>query len=254
MNGHEQYREDLVLYAAGALTAEEVRDMEVHLADCASCREELQGLRAAAAQIALAVQPVAPPAQLRDQLMSRLEYRAPVPVSIRKQNVWFWVPAIAAVLSLFVAARLWVETRGLRSQNRQLSLELSENQKNLESANSLIRGFTAADAQRVTLAASGAKVQPGAKAVYSPSQGSLILLADHLDTLPAQKVYELWLLPANGSNPVPAGTFRPDGQGKAALIRSRFGSGLSAKGFAITIENAPGAATPTMPIILVGTV
>jgi anti-sigma-K factor RskA len=254
MTGHEQYREDLALYAVGALTPEEARDLELHLADCTSCREELEGLRAAAAQIALAVEPVAPPVQLRQQLMTQLENRAPGPVPFRKQNEWFWVPAIAAVLLLFAVANLWMQNRGLLSQNRQLALELSENQQNLERANNLIRGFTAADAQRVTLAASGAKVQPEAKAVYSPSQGSLILLADHLDNLPPQKVYELWLLPANGSNPVPAGTFRPDQQGKAAVIRSQFGSGLSAKGLAITVENAPGSATPTMPIILVGTV
>ena len=254
MTGHEQYRGDLALYAVGALTPQEAGDLELHLADCTSCREELEGLRAAAAQIALAVEPVAPPAQLRRQLMVQLEHRAPTPVPIRKQNVWFWVPAIAAVLLLFATASLWMQTRGLLSQNRHLALELSANQQNLKRANSLILGFTAADAQRVTLTASGAKVQPEAKAVYSPSQGSLILLADHLDNLPPQKVYELWLLPANDSSPVPAGTFRPDQQGKAAVIRSQFGSGVIAKGFAITVENVPGSATPTMPIVLVGTV
>jgi anti-sigma-K factor RskA len=254
MIGHEQIREDLALYAVGALTPEEARDLEAHVSGCPSCREELEGLRAAAAQIALAVEPVAPPAQLRGQLMHRLENRAPAPVLIRKQTVWFWIPAIAAMLLLFVAARLWLENRGLRTQDRQLALELSENQQNLERANKLISGFTAADAQRITLAASGAKVQPEAKTVYSPSRGSLILLADHLEGLPPEKVYELWLLPANGSKPIPAGTFRPDQQGKAAMIRSQFGSGITAKGFAVTVENAPGSATPTMPIILVGTV
>jgi anti-sigma-K factor RskA len=254
MIGHEQYRQNLALYAVGALISEEARDLELHLVDCASCREELEGLRAAASQIVLAIEPVVPPAQLRQQLMTQLENRAPTPIAIRRRNVRVWVPAIAAALLVFVAARLWMQNRDLLSQNGRLSLELTENERNLERANNLIRGFTASDAQRVTLAASGAKAQPGAKAVYSPSQSSLLLLADHLEILPPNKVYELWLLPANGSNPVPAGTFRPDQQGKGALIRSQFGSGVTAKGFAITVENAPGSATPTMPIILVGTV
>jgi anti-sigma-K factor RskA len=253
MIGHEQYRENLALYAVGALIPEEARDLELHLADCASCREKLEGLRAAASQIVLAVEPVAPPVQLREELMTQLENRAPAPVPIRR-NVWVWVPAIAAALLVLAAAGLWMQNRDLLSQNGQLTVELSENERNLERANNLIRGFTAADAQRVTLAASGAKVQPGAKAVYSPSRGSLLLLADHLESLQPNKVYELWLLPANGSNPVPAGTFRPDQQGKAAVIRSQFGSGVTAKGFAITVENDPGSAAPTMPIILVGTV
>ncbi|MBE7181400.1 MAG: anti-sigma factor, partial [Terriglobus roseus] len=69
--------------------------------------------------------------------------------------------------------------------------------------------------------------------------------------LPAGKVYELWLMPSDGSAPIPAGTFTPDASGNATLIASNFQK-VAAKGFAITAEPAGGSQTPTLPILLVG--
>ena len=79
-----------------------------------------------------------------------------------------------------------------------------------------------------------------------------MLLAGNLNPLPAHKTYELWLLPANGAQPMPAGTFKPDARGSAALVLSQFGDGVAAKGFAVTIEDEPGSTVPTMPIVLSG--
>jgi anti-sigma-K factor RskA len=268
MTGHERYREDLALYAVGALTPEENKDLELHLAECPSCREELQGLHAAAAQIVLAVEPVRPPSAFRDQLFATFEARpvgsagrqadreashsTPHPPSQRAP--WFWVPVFATVLFSVVLLALWKQNRDLTERNRDLAVKLGASQKTLERANELVNALTAADAQRVTLVTTGGKVQPEAKAVYSSRAASLVLLADHLSALPAHKTYELWLLPANGSQPVPAGTFKPDERGSAVLVLSQFGGGIAAKGFAVTVENEPGSSTPTMPIVMSGTV
>jgi anti-sigma-K factor RskA len=79
-----------------------------------------------------------------------------------------------------------------------------------------------------------------------------VLLAGNLNPLPPRKIYELWLLPASGKQPIPAGTFKPDAHGAATLVLSQFAGGVAAKGFAVTIENEPGSIVPTMPIILSG--
>ena len=84
MIGHEQYREDLGLYAVGALTPEEAKDLELHLAECLSCREELKSLQEAAAQIALAVEPVALPSAFRDQMLAHFERRSAAPQAERQ--------------------------------------------------------------------------------------------------------------------------------------------------------------------------
>jgi anti-sigma-K factor RskA len=70
--------------------------------------------------------------------------------------------------------------------------------------------------------------------------------------LPAQKAYELWLIPNQGA-PIPASVFKPDAHGGATVINPPLPAGTEAKAFAITVEPEAGSSTPTMPIVLVGT-
>jgi len=265
MSVHEQYRDDLAVYAVGALSREECARLERHLAECPSCRKELDSLSEAAAQIALAVEPTVPSPHFREELMARLEKQRSTAVLARdarlqvssrqyqRRSAWFWTPALAMVVFALALVAVWRQNRRLTEENRNLAARLAVSHQTLDRAGELIRALTAPDAQHVSLVAAGAKVQPEAKAVYSSRQHSLVLLADHLNPLPAHKIYELWLLPANGSLPLPAGTFKPDDRGSAALVLSELGDGVVAKGFAVTIEDEPGSAAPTMPILLSGT-
>src|SRR5689334_5757334 len=101
MRTHEEYRDDLSLYAAGALTQNESEELKHHLAQCSTCREELTRLDQAAAQIALAIGPVAPSASLRNRLLAEIESPS-APVARRQEKrsspartAWFWAPAFA---------------------------------------------------------------------------------------------------------------------------------------------------------------
>jgi anti-sigma-K factor RskA len=262
MTAHEQYRENLPLFAVGALPGEESELLERHLAECSACREELRSLNEAAAQIAMAVEPATPPAHLRGHLLARLEderSREPAPMrdqhpmgGPRRYKVWFWAPAFASTILAIAFAALWRHDREFVRENRQLTERLEADDGVVRQARDLLNTLTAHDAQQVTLVAAAAKPRPEAKAVYSSRQRSLVLLAGNLNPLPQHRTYELWLLPANGAQPIPAGTFKPDARGSAALVLSRFGGGVSAKGFAVTIEDEPGSTVPTMPIILSG--
>jgi anti-sigma-K factor RskA len=265
MSVHEQYRDDLAVYAVGALSSEECARLERHLAECPSCRKELDSLKEAAAQIALAVEPTLPSPQFREELMARLEEQRSAAAIARdaahqvssgqyqRPSAWFWVPACATLVVLLALLAAWRQNRSITEENRDLAARLAVSQQTLDRAGELIRALAAPDAQHVSLVAAGAKVQPEAKAVYSSRQRSLVLLADHLSALPAHKIYELWLLPADGSAPLPAGTFKPDDRGSAALVLSELGNGTAAKGFAVTVEDEPGSGAPTMPIVLSGT-
>ncbi|HEX6623127.1 MAG TPA: anti-sigma factor [Pyrinomonadaceae bacterium] len=66
---HEEYKELAALDAVGALDAEETRLLGEHLAACAECGREAREWREAAAAIAYAVEPVAPPASLRARVL-----------------------------------------------------------------------------------------------------------------------------------------------------------------------------------------
>ncbi len=264
MTAHQEYRENLPLLAVGALTAEETVLLERHLAGCDECREELRALTEAAAQIALAVEPAVPSASSRDRLVAQLNREQPIPSDGSRVSrtapapspagkAWFWIPAFASLILAFSLAALWTQNRKLATANQQLASRLSDSEVAAQHARELIDTLTAGDAVQVNLVAGATKPQPQAKAVYSSRQRNLVLLASNLNPLPAHKAYELWLLPTNSSPPLPAGTFKPDSRGSATLVLSQFGGGVSAKGFAVTIEDESGAATPTMPIVLSGT-
>ena len=80
----------------------------------------------------------------------------------------------------------------------------------------------------------------------------MILEANNLDALPADKTYELWVIPANGKAPIPAGLFRPDAAGNASVVLPELPKGVPAKAFGVTVEKASGSDTPTAPILLAG--
>jgi hypothetical protein len=107
------------------------------------------------------------------------------------------------------------------------------------------------EAQRVTLVAAKAPPQPQGKVFYLRNRSSLVLLANNLPALPAEKAYELWLIPTNGT-PIPAGVFKPDAHGSASVVNPPLPAGAEAKAFAITVENEAGSATPTLPLVMVG--
>ena len=119
-------------------------------------------------------------------------------------------------------------------------------------ARQVLDALTDRSALRVTLVKPRSKPAPTGRATYVQSRGTLLFLAGNLDPLEAGKTYQLWLLPADGGNPVPAGTFLPDARGNASIVQERFPRAVAAKGFAVTIENQGGATTPTLPLILAG--
>jgi anti-sigma-K factor RskA len=93
---------------------------------------------------------------------------------------------------------------------------------------------------------------PQGRVTYVADKGALILLASNLEPLAAYKTYELWLIPADGRDPIPAGTFHPDTRGNASVILPPLPKGIEAKAFGVTIEDDGGSQTPTMPIVLAG--
>ncbi len=99
-------------------------------------------------------------------------------------------------------------------------------------------------------AAPPAAPTPEALVAYLADKGALVFIGTHMEPAPAGKTYELWLLPADGRNPMPAGTFKPDAQGTAHLMLPQIPKGVPAKGFGITVENDGGSETPTLPIVM----
>ncbi len=108
-------------------------------------------------------------------------------------------------------------------------------------------------ALRVSLTIPKQKPAPSGRGTYVAADGTLVFTGSNLAALKQDTVYQLWVLPSDGSNPIPAGTFSPDAAGNASIVSTRFQRQIAAKGFAVTIEKTGGSQTPTLPLILAGT-
>jgi anti-sigma-K factor RskA len=262
MSGHEQFADDLALYALDALQGQERANLEQHLATCAACKRELEQLRGDTALLALSTLGPKPPQRARQRLLDAVAKEAPMTSRARLQEVpsnevrtrswWPWLGWAATAAVVLFAVSLGKENYELKRDLRMASSMLSQRTQDLEQARSLANSLTDPDSQHFTLVALKAPPQPQGKAIYLRKRSSLIFMANNMPSLPSQKAYELWLIPMEGA-PIPAGTFKPDAHGSATVINPPLPRGMHAKAFAITVENEAGAATPTMPIVMMGT-
>lgn len=265
MNAHPQFAESLALYAMGALDDPQERAaLEAHLGTCGDCRRELEALRADTALLALSATGPQPPTRSRERLLSaiaaepRVERRNPQRYAVgRLRRRWVTIAPVMMMLILAVfSILLWRDLRNTRQALRRTHAQLEQIQAELEQKNAEFKEakmvhdlLHAPDAWPLTLVSRKMPPQPQIKTVYSKQQGALLLMANNLTPLPEDKIYQLWLLPADGGAPMSAGWFKPDGKGNGMMFH-KMSSGIAAKGFAVTIEPPGGSQTPTMPIVM----
>ena len=249
MSMHQQFADDLALYALGALQDQERTALEIHLKQCADCQRELEQLQGDMALLALSAAGPKPPRRSRQRLMAAIAKEPQLDVP--KRHLWWpafeWLAGAAAVIA---AVLLLQQDRDLRRRMADLEKRSSQQQDELMRAKEVAATLTSPEAVRFTLVM-GKSPQPQGKAIYLRNRSSLIFFASNMPALPPQKAYELWLIPTNGS-PIPAGVFKPDAHGSATVINPPLPAGVEAKTFAITVEPETGSAAPTSSPIMIG--
>jgi anti-sigma-K factor RskA len=201
-------------YALDALAADEERRFEEHLATCERCRDELAGLREAAASLAYGALGPPPPPELRERILSQARAERPNVVSLPRRRPWTAPLAAAAAVAAAVAVGVgvWSATRPAGGN-----------------------AFT-----RV-LAQPGARViemgQRGALAVAPNGEAALAL---RVPPAPSGRTYEAWVIREGSARP--AGLFR-GGDGASVVELPRRVPPGSVVG--VTIERAGGVDRPT---------
>jgi anti-sigma-K factor RskA len=254
MSEHEQFADDLALYALDALRGEDRARVDAHLATCAACRLELEQLRGDTALLALSAAGPRPPQRARQRLLDAVAREARVarvPQTSTRAPWWGWLGWAATAAVVVFALSLWRENTALQQSLASMSSRAGESRRELEELRRVAAPILDPEAQRVTLVSTKAAAQPQGKAFYLRNRSSLVFLANNMPALPPQKAYELWLIPVSGA-PIPAGVFKPDAHGSASVVNPPLPAGVEAKAFAINVENEAGAATPTMPILMIG--
>src|ERR1700740_2532372 len=121
MSEHEQFADDLALYALDALRGEDRARVDAHLATCASCRLELEQLRGDTALLALSSAGPRPPQRARQRLLDAIAReprtrRSPdnAMETSAHRSWWGWLGWAASVAVFVFGFSLWRENSMLK--------------------------------------------------------------------------------------------------------------------------------------------
>jgi anti-sigma-K factor RskA len=255
---HDQFADDLALYALHELDGADLQELEQHLETCASCRRELQALRSDMGLLGLSSGGPQPPARSRERLMRAIAAEprgvsmpSTAPATPQRGLWWAWVPAVAALALLLVAVGLWRGNGRLKDQVAELGGRNQDQTTQIDQMNRELSLLTSPDAVHVSLNPTKAPKQPSGTAIFSPERKRMMFMASNLAPVPEGKAYELWIIPTKGA-PIAAGVFKPDDHGNAVIMDHPMPEGVEAKAFAITLEKEEGSDKPTSAILLMG--
>ena len=234
-------------YALDALDDAERRTFELHLETCDDCRAEVAELSAAAAYLGVAAAVPAPPS-LRDSVLDEIGRTRQLPP--QRSNVRplrgvtrrtaTMLSAAAAVLAA-IAISLGVIAYQADQRADRLAAETAQLRDQAEQVGSLL---AAPDA--VTAAAA---VEGGGQAavVASADRGEVVLLAEGLPELPADRTYQLWLI---SDEIVSGGVVDVPADGDVTYLTAGELAGVST--IALSVEPEGGSAQPTTTPIFAG--
>ena len=274
MSEHREEHLDLcAAYALGTLDEAGRRQLEAHLADgCAQCEAALADFGAATVLLAASSPPVQPSAALKGKVMAAIRASgtpeaAPAAKPDRGRVVemprrtapsflnWAWAAAaaalaIASVISYNAASRLRTELDSNRKRLAEVEQKLADEQKWVAVLNAPL-------AKVVELAPTPAGATDlRARATYDPATQRAVLVFENFKA-PTGRDYELWAI--RGETPAPAslGLIHADDSGHAVLRLENVGDPATLGAFAVSLEPAGGAPTPTAPtgpVVMLGKV
>jgi len=259
----DEAREALELYVAGALTADETRAVELHVASCRGCRDDLAALSAVMVGLARSLPQSVPGAAVRARVLDatspRGEETARSPRHVRRDYTGWLAAAALALLSLWLGA----DSLKLRREVTALQSELADARAHVDASNAQIARLqstaarnaqamtvlTAPDLARVDLAGQPRSPDARGRAFWSRSRG-LVFSASHLPPLSSGRTYQLWVVTA--AAPVSVGLLEPDDAGRADAVFITPPDLATPVAMAVTEEPAGGVPAPTGEKYLVG--
>ena len=237
MNEHDHtaYEDDLAAYLLDALTEDETREMERHIAGCPRCQERARWLGRSVEMLPTAVEQLEPPPELRERLMQtvRAEAAAARPVEparrdrpTRTSSGRGWLGRLFALPRPAIGlAAMFLVAGGI------LGYALGNNGGGSDVTTVQAQVVPAASGARVTLEHEGDR---GILRVSGLPQHS-------------NRIYEVWL--ARGKRVRPAGLFQVDSRGRGA---AGIPNGLeNADQVMVTLEPPGGSDQPTSdPLVI----
>ncbi|TDQ42718.1 anti-sigma factor [Aureibacillus halotolerans] len=242
--------DNILDYINGHLNTDEKEQFEKHLEEHPACREEYESLVTLMSELPYHSPPIKPSEGMKERILANVLRRSSTlgqvntenneeipskqapPVETVKMKKWYQRGVVAgtlvALLFLSLATNVYLLSPGQTDTtfqaNNVVSLQASE-------------GFSG---------------EGQASFVQTDSNQSLLVLANNLEPLAGEEVYQVWLL--NDGAPSPAGSFKPDETGAGAVVFHPMPDGeVDWDAVAITKEPQPGNQTPEGDILLQNT-
>ena len=252
-------------YVLDALEPAERRAFEAHVAECATCAEEVRTLRPVADALAHSAPQRTPRPELRARVLDSIVPGAGttpgvvVPPARTATSGWL---ALAAALVFAVGAGAYAWQLQLRVRTLEGRLDRAEQRASSAEREVAVARRTASDTQatmgvlaapdlvRIELAGQSAAASARARALWSRNRG-MVFAATNLPEAPAGRVYQVWVVTAGG--PVSAGLLTPDTNGRAEAYFNTPPDIAPPTAVAVTLEPAGGVPAPTGERYLLGT-
>ncbi|MFN8635523.1 MAG: anti-sigma factor [Chloroflexota bacterium] len=264
----EEARELLPLMALDVLDVDECDVLDDHLAACAECREALAGHLETTAALAMAVPQADPSPSVKGRLLAQASRARMLPAgadvrAIPSPPMWGrgraarWrvsLTGIAAGLALVLAAGSTGWALSLRSQiddQNQRIASLNERAQNYGRVSAVLQ---AADTQVRLLQGTAGAPSAFGRVYIDPETSEGMLMVRGLPPLPQGKVYQLWVVGADGQR-MSAGVLTwTDKAGNGYTLINCPDKLSRWQSFGVTEEPSGGSPAPTTPRVLGGTI
>ena len=221
-------------YVLGSLEGDEAHQVVDHVAECYTCRSELDSYQSVADKMLLMAPEAAPPAELKSRLLERVQrlnhHRAPEPRVRRLPMRLFPVGVVAGLLLIAILAAsnrwMWSRLRNAEVLTGPLGMR--------------------AVALQNTASAAGAS----GFVIVSADGKNGVLVVDKLPPLDEAHEYQVWL--KRDSKETGVATFSVDEDGYRGLRLNAPESLLTYASARVTVEPTGGSAQPTGPQVLSG--
>jgi hypothetical protein len=238
-------------YSLDALdTAAEEKRFERHLDRCQNCTRDVRGFKETATMLGMAAAQQPPP-QMRDRVMAAVATTRQLPAGeeharharpAQRQRPLTRLATAGAVLAVVVAVLLAVALVNAQHQLNQARHQLSLAQTQLHAITAV---QTATDAKVITKRTSVGGI---VTVTSSAAKRQMVLTTFGLPTLPAGKVYQLWLIGSHGNKTRAEGVLGAPHHGRTGPLL--ISGVLAGDTFGVTVEPSGGTIQPTTtPIV-----
>jgi anti-sigma-K factor RskA len=242
---HDEFETIAALDAVGAATADEARSLATHAGSCEACRRARDEYAEAAALLARGLDPVEPPAEVRERIVA---VAGPANVVEARHHFSPWWLATAA--TLFLALWGWREI-GIRAAREHIAAQqaeihsLSEERNRLAAQNEKLASMASPETRTIALAGQEMSPSASARVFLDPTRRRAIVFFYNMPSNPGDKSYQLWIIRGDQPKPQSAGVFDVTASGSATLSVDNLPVMTEIRALAVTMEPRGGADQPT---------